>query len=392
MQYITFNAGQVSGHMDILKHHQIYAVQVFTMDQALSPSCSTLFLTDNVLRGSKIVKDMAALDICNVVDIIDPEQICSRREFHAFKAIVSDVSFINSSIIGALRQHLDRFRDNRPPLFCLLHESAARSRAQAHALGAFQTLPASRGARLLPAALSMVGVAIAHQPENLSIDRKVALANAALIRLFHVAGSGGGVTRQALTTAGEIVETALGSSNIRGWLEVVWQFDNATHQHCLLVAGLAAAFGRQLGMSRADCQRLTHAALLHDLGKSRIPIAILNKPGRLNTIETAIMHEHPALGHAMLGGQGFSEDILTVVRSHHEYLDGSGYPDGLTGTDIPDLVRLVTICDIFGALIERRSYKEPMSGVKAYAILESMTGKLDMDLVHAFRPLAELAS
>ncbi|GJE18712.1 hypothetical protein AIGOOFII_3442 [Methylobacterium marchantiae] len=362
------------------------------MGQVFALSRSTLFLTDDFLRGIKIIKNMNAIDICNVVDVLDPDQSSRRPEMTKIRAIVSDVSFISSSTIGALRKHLDRFQDNRPPFFCLLHDSNARSRAQAQALGAFQTLPASRAAQLLPTALSMVGVAIAHQPDSISIDRKVALANAALIRLFHIAGAGGGVTLQALATAGELVETALSSSNIRGWLDVVWQFDNATHQHCLLVAGLVTAFGRQLGMSRADCQLLTHAALLHDVGKSRIPIAILNKPGKLDTIETAIMHEHPTLGHAMLMGQGFSEDILTVVRSHHEYLDGSGYPDGLTGTDIPDLVRLVTICDIFGALIERRSYKEPMSGVKAYAILESMTGKLDMDLVHAFRPLAELAS
>lgn len=92
----------------------------------------------------------------------------------------------------------------------------------------------------------------------------------------------------------------------------------------------------------------------------------------------------------MLRGQGFSALMLAVVRSHHELLDGSGYPDGLWGGAIPDLVRLITVCDIFGALIERRPYRAPMSGGEAYAILEGMGEKLDRDLVRAFQPVADL--
>ncbi len=82
-------------------------------------------------------------------------------------------------------------------------------------------------------------------------------------------------------------------------------------------------------------------------------------------------------------------DLLSVVRSHHEMLDGSGYPDRLRGGEIPDLVRLVTICDIHAALIERRPYKAPMDAGKAYAILESMAGRLDADLVRAFQPVVQ---
>jgi HD-GYP domain-containing protein (c-di-GMP phosphodiesterase class II) len=79
---------------------------------------------------------------------------------------------------------------------------------------------------------------------------------------------------------------------------------------------------------------------------------------------------------------------LSVVRSHHEYLDGSGYPDGLRGAQIPDLVRLITICDIFAALIEARPYKAPKAPGDAYAILGSMKAKLDADLVRAFGAVA----
>ncbi|TXM89577.1 HD domain-containing protein, partial [Methylobacterium sp. WL103] len=189
----------------------------------------------------------------------------------------------------------------------------------------------------------------------------------------------------------DLVVGALNKADIRGWLDVVWRFDDATHQHCLLVAGLAAAFARQLGLRAQDCRDLTQAALLHDLGKARIPLAILNKPGRLDADEMTVMRTHPALGIAMLQGQDYPAAMLAVVRSHHEALDGSGYPDGLTAKQIPDLVRLITVCDIFGALIERRPYKRPHSGEAAYDILRGMTGKVDPDLVNAFKPIAEAA-
>ena len=164
-------------------------------------------------------------------------------------------------------------------------------------------------------------------------------------------------------------------------------FDDATHQHCLLVAGLAAAFSVTLGLSEVDRHRLAKAALLHDVGKVRVPTAILNKPGPRTEGEMAVMRTHPAEGHAMLLGGGFEDAMLTVVRSHHEMLDGSGYPDGLKGASIPDLVRLVTVCDIYGALIERRSYKPPMAAGRAFGLLQGMAGRLDGDLVRAFTPI-----
>ena len=99
------------------------------------------------------------------------------------------------------------------------------------------------------------------------------------------------------------------------------------------------------------------------------------------------MRTHAAEGYDVLVGGGFSQEILTVVRSHHEMLEGSGYPDGLKGTEIADLVRLVTVCDIYGALIERRAYKRPMPSDQAYGVLKGTVGRLDGDLVRAFRPV-----
>jgi HD-GYP domain-containing protein (c-di-GMP phosphodiesterase class II) len=128
------------------------------------------------------------------------------------------------------------------------------------------------------------------------------------------------------------------------------------------------------------------AATLHDIGKARIPLSILDKPGRLDPDEEEI---NPVIGHDLLKGMsGITPDILDGVRHHHEYLDGSGYPDGLKGGQISDLVRLLTISDIFAALVESRAYRPPMAREAAYEILCGMEGKLEGALVRAFRNVA----
>jgi putative nucleotidyltransferase with HDIG domain len=185
-----------------------------------------------------------------------------------------------------------------------------------------------------------------------------------------------------------LVNRAIREAKIRDWLSVVANFDDVTHRHCLTVAGLAASFAQALGLNEADAFHLIKGALLHDIGKAQIPLAILNKPAQLTPEERREMARHPALGHEMLRGGPYDALTLAVVRSHHEYLDGSGYPDGLRDKEIPDLVRLITICDIFAALIETRPYKAPMSAGEAYAILERMGTKLDPDLVRAFGRVA----
>ncbi|WP_457104273.1 HD-GYP domain-containing protein [Methylobacterium sp. P5_C11] len=186
-----------------------------------------------------------------------------------------------------------------------------------------------------------------------------------------------------------LVNQAIREAKVRDWLAVVASFDDVTHRHCLSVAGLAAEFARALRLNEADSRYLVKGALLHDIGKAKISLAILNKPAPLTPEERREMDRHPALGHAMLLTGDYDALTLSVVRSHHEYLDGSGYPDGLRGAEIPDLVRLITICDIYAALIEARPYKAPKSASEAYAILAQMDSRLDMDLVRAFGAVAD---
>lgn len=186
------------------------------------------------------------------------------------------------------------------------------------------------------------------------------------------------------------VMAAIADGGIRQWLEVVWTYDDFTYQHCLLVTGLAAAFAADLGFTKNDQQHLIKGALLHDLGKAKVPLAILNKPGPLTSKEVAVMRTHVTVGHELLSEQGdYPPELLDVVLRHHELLDGSGYPDGLEGSQISDLVRLVTICDIYAALIERRPYRHFMQPAQAFQTLQEMEGKLEAALVRAFAQIAE---
>jgi HD-GYP domain-containing protein (c-di-GMP phosphodiesterase class II) len=135
--------------------------------------------------------------------------------------------------------------------------------------------------------------------------------------------------------------------------------------------------------------RLCSAAVFHDIGKAKISLAVLDKPGKLDAEERALIETHPAAGYDVLkGAAGISPEILDAVRHHHEYLDGSGYPDAICGPGISDIVRILTICDIFAALIEHRTYKPTMPREQAYEIIRGMRGKLEGPLVAAFREVA----
>jgi putative nucleotidyltransferase with HDIG domain len=209
--------------------------------------------------------------------------------------------------------------------------------------------------------------------------------------IFSAACSGAPPDSNAIQSAGDAVVSQVEAQGLSAWIDTVRAHHSQTYQHCLLVTGLAVAFGQQLGASRADRQRLSFAGMLHDVGKARIPLAILEKPDRLDDAEMAVMRKHPLYGLDALGTvSGLPSEMLDMVVHHHELLDGSGYPHGLMGNEISDLVRIMTISDIFGALIERRSYKSPLSGESAYRILTDMGPQLDMDLVRAFRFAAKL--
>lgn len=212
---------------------------------------------------------------------------------------------------------------------------------------------------------------------------------ASIASLFSAVMRGSPIDLADAKAAGGRIADSIAEHGLSDWLTTVRRHHEGTYQHCLLVTGIAVDFGLSLGMARPDIERLYSAAMLHDIGKARIPLAILDKPGRLDERERTLIETHPVAGYdALKGTPGLSAEILDAVRHHHEYLDGSGYPDALCAENIPDLVRMLTVSDIFAALIEQRSYKPTMPRETAYEILQGMNGKLEKPLVAAFRYVA----
>lgn len=197
------------------------------------------------------------------------------------------------------------------------------------------------------------------------------------------------LSKAAIANSAKSIVEAIASDGIDAWLGMVHQHHSHTYCHSMMVSGYAVAFARSLGFDEEATRVLALAGLLHDIGKVRIPLAILDKPGKLTEDEWRLVHRHPEYGRDILASQkGIDARIVQAAYSHHEFLDGSGYPEGLTGDDIPQLVRMLTICDIFSALTEERAYKDQYSRRVAYSILIDMGGKLDKALLKAFRPVA----
>jgi putative nucleotidyltransferase with HDIG domain len=180
---------------------------------------------------------------------------------------------------------------------------------------------------------------------------------------------------------------AVNNNEFKKVLEGIKNHDNHSYVHSLRVATFLSIFGKAAGLKKADQLTLASAGLLHDTGKMAIPHEILNKPGVLNETERAIMKSHvPETVRHLRACPEIPRSVITIAEQHHEKLNGQGYPHGLQGTQLNELVRMAAIVDVFAALTERRPYKAELKAEKALAIMMTeMPGHLDLRYLKAFR-------
>jgi len=162
--------------------------------------------------------------------------------------------------------------------------------------------------------------------------------------------------------------------------------DSTTHDHLQRVRVYATEIGKEIGMAASELEALQAAALLHDIGKLAVPEHIISKPGRLTPEEFEKMKIHPVVGAEILEEVKFPYPVVPIVRAHHEKWDGSGYPYGLTGEDIPLGARILAVVDCFDALASDRQYRRAMPLDKAMEIVVSESGKsfdpVIVDIIH----------
>jgi len=174
--------------------------------------------------------------------------------------------------------------------------------------------------------------------------------------------------------------------SLKLFARLVAERDEPTAGHCERVARNAVTIGKQLGMDKADLPGLYWAGMLHDLGKIGVPELILHKPGRLSSEEFTVMKRHARLGYEVLMSVTHSfERIADGVYSHHERVDGTGYPRGLKAENIPLFGRIVAVADVFEAVTSERPYRHPMAVEEAVELVLGGSGtQFDAEVVAAF--------
>jgi putative nucleotidyltransferase with HDIG domain len=340
--------------------------------------------TDQSQELARILRSVSEVDTVSTSDLPDApaDQI---------SGIVVDINLRSAESVQRVRNKLRGPAYRGMPRLFVLADALHHGSMQAWALGATDTISRPFDAQGI---LQRIQAAFPDShgydetDRGKALNRGVAAAHEVMVKIFNKLPAGVPLKFSDIVEAENKILKAMKHASLRQWLTAVGCHHKDSYRHSLFVTGFAVAFAQHMGMREDDQRRLTRAALLHDVGKAFVPVAILDKPGKLTEEEMEEVRKHPRLGYDALAAQGgFPPEMLDVVLHHHEFLDGSGYPDGLRGDRISDIVRLTTIVDIYSALVEARAYRVPFTHAKAFAIMEQMKDKLDPHLLQAFRPV-----
>jgi putative nucleotidyltransferase with HDIG domain len=341
--------------------------------------------SDQSSELASILRSVGQVDTIATSDIPDaPERDLA--------GIVVDINLRSAESVQLVRNKLRAEAYREMPRLFVLADALHHGSMQAWALGATDTIARPFDAQGI---LQRIRAAFPDSDgfdetdRGKTLNRGVEAAHAVMVKIFEKLPAGVPLKFTDIVEAENKILKAIKHSSLREWLTTVGCHHSGSYRHCLFVTGFSVAYAQHLGMREDDQRRLARAALLHDVGKAFIPVAILDKPGPLTLEEMEEMRQHPRRGYDALAAQGgFPPEMLDVVLHHHEFLDGTGYPNGLNGKQISDIVRLITIVDIYAALVEKRAYRLQFTHARAFGMMEEMGDKIDQHLLHAFRPVA----
>jgi putative nucleotidyltransferase with HDIG domain len=161
--------------------------------------------------------------------------------------------------------------------------------------------------------------------------------------------------------------------------------DSYTYLHCVAVSALMTMLARQLQLPEDQVREAALGGLLHDMGKAMLPLDVLNKPGKLTEEEFAIVRQHPVHGERLLRDGGVTQEaVLHIARHHHEKVNGAGYPQRLSGAELPLLTRMSAICDVYDAITSNRPYKAGWDPGESLRRMASWHGHFDETLMKSF--------
>ncbi|MQB04112.1 HD-GYP domain-containing protein [Agrobacterium tumefaciens] len=224
-------------------------------------------------------------------------------------------------------------------------------------------------------------------PETIdAVTHAVRSAADAIAETFAVAEAGGCVSLKGMTAAaGKISDAVQSNPAIFIGVTRLKSKDETTFVHSVSVSGLMIHFGNYLGMDKETVDLLGISGLLHDIGKVEIPSSILNKAEGLSPTEREIINLHPTFGRDILSrNEQMPAMVLDICFSHHERIDGGGYPSGCAGNEISLHARIAAICDVYDAVTSVRPYKKPWTANEALTWMLRREGHFDMQLLKKF--------
>lgn len=334
-----------------------------------------------VSKVTKRFHDVEDLDLETAID----------RDFSDAIMIIMDVPPSDYDTVTTLKYILKTPREEEIPILFLLSSMNRRQIIQAQQLGAAKFLVHPIKPKEFTTTLrDIANNSIETSWENLSQTQSAALKVSLKVfeDTFENIKNGQPISNAKISESCDLIIKATAEKGLADMLAAIRTHHNYTYRHSMMVCGYLTSFSMLLGIQGEELQHLTIAGLLHDVGKAHVPPELLDKPGPLTDEEWVVMRTHPGHSRQILLDSDVHDDIKDGAVHHHEKIDGTGYPDGLSGTQISDFARMVAIADVFSGLTEKRAYKASMSNQKAYGIMCEMVEHLDQDLVRVFKPIA----